>query len=518
MMTQREGDRVVIGTMIETLDRLALRILALGTALMALSAASVLGQEAPEQLTLEEAIGLAKTNNPTFLSTQNDMAAANWQTREAYARFLPTVGASLGGTYQEAGSLRFGSVAFAGSPATLYSGYGINLGMTIDGNTIFGVPNARANKRATGARIEAAEFSLESTVALQYMAVLRAQDGVDVAQRQLDRARQNLQIVGTRVETGAAAGTEGRQAEVDLGRAEVGLIQAQRDLRQARNLLAEQLGVPLDEDVLLSSQFEVFEPDFGLEELMALSQESHPSLVSFRAQESATRAAARQTSTSQYLPSLSVQANFSGQAQEIVDPDIVLQRTQAQAASRVESCEFENALVSGIPGGLPGMSVEDCSQYGYTPTLGQEAIAANSAFPFQFDGTPATFRAQLSLPIFTGFSRQRQVSQANNAAEDAEHNRRAEELRLRTMVTNAFDNLNSAYQVIQAESRNRTLSEEQLQLQQRRYALGAADLLFLMDAQTTMSTAEQAYLNAVYDFHYNLIALEAAVGRTLRSR
>jgi outer membrane protein TolC len=48
--------------------------------------------------------------------------------------------------------------------------------------------------------------------------------------------------------------------------------------------------------------------------------------------------------------------------------------------------------------------------------------------------------------------------------------------------------------------------------------LGAADLLFLMDAQTTMSTAEQAYLNAVYDFHYNLIALEAAVGRTLRSR
>jgi outer membrane protein TolC len=39
-----------------------------------------------------------------------------------------------------------------------------------------------------------------------------------------------------------------------------------------------------------------------------------------------------------------------------------------------------------------------------------------------------------------------------------------------------------------------------------------------MDAQTTLETAEQAHLNAVYDFHYNLIALEAAVGRPLRSR
>jgi outer membrane protein TolC len=39
-----------------------------------------------------------------------------------------------------------------------------------------------------------------------------------------------------------------------------------------------------------------------------------------------------------------------------------------------------------------------------------------------------------------------------------------------------------------------------------------------MDAQTTLSTAEQAYLTAVYDFHYNLIALEAAVGQPLRPR
>ena len=104
----------------------------------------------------------------------------------------------------------------------------------------------------------------------------------------------------------------------------------------------------------------------------------------------------------------------------------------------------------------------------------------------------------------------------NNLAEDAEHNRRAEELRIRTAVTNAYDNLSSAYLVVQAEERNRELSEEQLQLQQRRYVLGAVGLLELMDAQTTISTSDQLYLNAVYDFHYSMIALEAAVGQPLR--
>lgn len=518
-MNDQEGERVVNRAMVARIDRVAVRALGAGLVLLALSATSVLGQQSPDQLTLEDAIGLAKANNPTFLSTQNDQAAANWQVREAYAQFLPSVRTNFSGTWQEAGAQRFGAFVFEGqSTDWLYTGYGVNLGMTIDGNTIFGVSNARSNRRATEARIDAAEFNLESLVALQYMTVLRAADGLDVAQRQLDRAQQNLQIVRTRVQTGAAAGTDGRQAEVDLGRAEVGVIQAERDLRQARLLLSEQLGVSLDDDVRFLSEFQVFEPEFDVTELMSVSMESHPSLRSFRAQESATRATARQASTSQYLPSLNLSANIRGQAQQALNESYVREQVDNQASSRRSSCEFNNTLNNGLNGGLPGYTNQDCSAFVANDAMYAAALAQNEQFPFQFTGVPMTLSMTVSLPIFTGFTRERQVSQANNAAEDAEHNRRAEELRLRTMVTNAYDNLRSAYRVVQAESRNRTLSEEQLQLQQRRYALGAADLLLLMDAQTTLSTADQAYLNAVYDFHYNLIVLEAAVGRPLRSR
>jgi outer membrane protein len=483
---------------------------------LALSAPGAFAQ-APTALTLEDAIALAKGASPAFLSTQNDQAAANWQVREAYGQFLPSVNASLNGTWQEAGAQRFGTIVFDDQITDWYfSGYTIGLGMTIDGNTIFGIPNARANRRATEATIAAAEFTLESDVAFQYMAALRAQDGVDVAERELERAQQNQRIVQTRVSTGAAAGTEGGQAEVELGRAEVALIQAERDRRQSRLLLGERIGQPLDETIVLASEFEVFEPAFELESLIASAMAEHPSLGALRARESANRAAARQASTSQYLPRLSLFAQFRGQAQEALNRSYVIQQAEDRAESRIDNCEFNNTLHNGLNGGLPNYTIQDCSAFAITDADRQAALAANDAFPFDFTSIPATVGAQISLPIFTGFSRERQVSEANNRAEDAEHSRRAEELRLRTAVSGAYDNLTSAYLVVQAEERNRALAEEQLQLQQRRYALGAAGLLELLDAQASLSTAEQAYLNAVYDFHYNLIALEAAVGQPLR--
>jgi outer membrane protein len=518
-MNEQTGETEVIRGRLRSMDIMAVRALAVGALFLAVFATGVLGQQGPDELTLEEAIALAKTNNPTFLSTQNDQASANWQVREAYASFIPSVRVSGFGSWQEAGAQRFGTIVFEDQITDwAFSGYNVNFGMTIDGNTIFGIGNSRANRRATETRISSAEFDLESLVGLQYMTVLRAQDGVDVAQRQLDRAEQNLEIVQTRVQTGAVAGTDGRQAEVDFGRAEVGLIQAERDLRRSRMQLSEQLGISLPEDVALLSAFEVFEPDFDLQQMLVWSMEDHPSLQSFRAQESATRSAARQASTGQYLPSINLSASLSGQAQQALNQDFVVTQASNRANAQVGGCEFNNTLNTGLNGGLPKWDNKDCSQFMLSDADREAALASNQAFPFNFTTIPMRASVVVSLPIFTGFSRERQVSQANNIAEDAEHSRRAEELRLQTMVTNAYDNLVSTYRVVQAEGRNRTLSEEQLLLQQRRYALGAVDLLVLMDAQTTLSTSDQAYLDAVYEFHYSLIVLEAAVGRPLGAR
>jgi len=353
--------------------------------LLALTATVLVGQQVPRQLTVDDAIRLAKLNNPTYLSTRNDVSQANWQEREAYAAFLPTVSANGAAGYQEAGVQRIGTLVFDDQITDwAFSSYGLNFSMTISGQTIFGIPNARANKRATQARVGAAEWNLESIVAFQYMAALRAQDQLDVAQRQLDRARQNFQIVSTRVETGAAAGTDGKQAEVDLGRAEVALIQGQRDVRQSRFLLAEQLGVQVGADVELSSQFEIFEPDFQVEELLDIAIESHPSLRAFMAQESASRSAARQVATSQYLPTIFLNTGLRGQSQQAMNRDFVTKQAQDRASGQSGNCQTFNAIHAGLNGGLPGYSPQDCSRFVLTDEGLQSAIADNEVFPFNF--------------------------------------------------------------------------------------------------------------------------------------
>ncbi len=495
----------------------AWRVGALVGVCLALWVSGIDGQQSPRMLTLQEAVDMARRNNPAFLGIENDRPAADWGVRQAYSAFAPTVTANAGGSYQAKGEIRFGTITLDNQATDWVSSrYSVGFNWNLDGRTIFGVANARASRNATEAGIAAAEFDLESAVAAQYMTVLRAQDGVDVAERQVDRSRQNFQIVSTRVAAGAAAGTDGTQAEVELGRAEVQVIRAERDLRQARLLLGEQIGLPLDEGVVLASAFDVFEPDFDRDELLDLAMSDHPSLRAFREQESASRAEARATATSQYLPSINVNGGISAYAQQALNEDYILGQLDRSAASQRSSCEFNNVLEGGLNGGLPGWSTTDCSAIAVDPDVRSAALAANSQFPFDFNRNPFSLSLTVSLPIFTGFSRQLQVSQANNAAHDAELNRRAEELRLRTQVHNAFDNLESARLVVQAEERNRELSQTRLDLEQRRYALGASDLLLLLDAETSLSLAEQSYLNAVYDFHYNLIALEAAVGRPLR--
>ena len=266
----------------------------------------------------------------------------------------------------------------------------------------------------------------------------------------------------------------------------------------------------------MASQFEIFEPDFDVDLLLDVALNMHPSLHAFNAQESASKAAARQVATSQYLPTINLNTSLRGNALEALNGEFITKQATDRAQGRMLGCEFNNTLDSGLAGGLPGYDQQDCSLLALTDDGLAAVINANSVFPLNFTKLPISFNATVSLPIWTGFSRQRQVSQMNNLAEDAEHNRRAEELRIRTAVTNAYDNLSSAYLVVQAEERNRELSEEQLQLQQRRYVLGAVGLLELMYAQTTISTSDQLYLNAVYDFHYSMIALEAAVGQPLR--
>ncbi len=489
-------------------------VLAAALVLLALAASGLIGQDAPRTLSLADAVGLAKRNNPGFLSIRNDQEVSDWQVREAYASFLPTVNASAGMTYQEPGSQRIGTIDF-GSATTdyVFSNYGLSLNWNLDGGTMFAVSSARAGREATQARIRSAEFDLEAAVTLQYMAALRGRDVVDVARRQLDRAQQNLSLATVRAEAGAVAMVDAKKAQVERGRAEVALIQAERGYRAEKLRLTQQLGVEIAEVELVTGA-EPFAPAFTLDDLLAQALSAHPSLLAAQARESAGRATLRQA-RSGYFPSLNLSTGLRGNAVEALDKDYLVTQAEQGVSNQRDSCEFLNAVSAGLSRPLAGYP-KSCGQYALSDAQRLAVVQGSEVFPFDFTKNPLLLSLTVSVPVFNGFATQRQIEQAAASAKDASEARRAEELRLRTAVTQAYDNLTTQYQLIGLEQGNRQLAEEQLTLARQRYALGAANIIELLDAQTSVQTAERDYLNALYDFQINLAILEGASGVRLR--
>lgn len=476
-------------------------------------------QEAePEPLTVEEAIHMASTRNPAFLIQRNDQGPAAWAVREAWGGFLPTVTAGAGAQYTAPGTQTFGIFTTddigAANTDYYFSDYFLRFGYSIGGATFFRTAAARANNRAVRARVDAARFTLATDVTRQYLAALRAQDELNVAERQLERARENHELASARVRVGTAVSTEGKQAEVEMGRAEVAAIRAANALRAELLRLEEQIGEELPDDVVLSSVFEVFEPRATLDSL-GFPVEDHPQVNELRAQEDAAQAEIREA-RSQYFPTLSLQAEFSGFTRRVGDPGFLIAQAREGLEGAQQNCQFFNSISAGLAEPLAGFP-RDCSGFVLTQEREAELLQNNRVFPFSFQQQPWEVSLRVAIPVFQGFSRQRLVEDAAARRDDAYQARRAEEMRLRTALAAGAGDVQTAYDVVAIEERNLEVAGQQLTLARERYRLGAANFLELLEAQSSMAEAERDHLNARYAFHDALVALEAAAGVRLRS-
>ncbi|HEX7049896.1 MAG TPA: TolC family protein [Longimicrobiales bacterium] len=499
------------------------RAAALAGALLApacLPFAAARAQETPVTLTLEEAIALAREHNPAFLKQDNDAGPADWRVREAYSAWLPRANTGLGFRYEGGGPALVGSftgsdLGLGATPAYYFSSYSIGMSLQLSAATLFGMGEARASREAVESRIDAAAFTLRADVTRQYIAVLRAQDGVTLARQQLESASQNLELAEARVRVGAAPPLEAMQAQVERGRAEVALVQAENLYDTERLRLMEQLGTDLDADVRLTTSFEVFEPSWTRDELVDEALAAHPQIESLRAEERARRAAVRSTRGS-FLPTLRFSAGWSGFSRMVAaDDQYLIDGAKSRAEARIESCETQNLISAGLSQPLPGYPL-DCSQYALTQEGIDAVLADNRRFPFKFTEQPFSASLQISLPLFQGLSARRQLEEAQAAEADARYDLRAEELRRRTAVATALLDLKAAYRSAMLEEKNAATAAEQLRLARERYRLGVATFVELSQAETQKAEADRARLDAVYGFHEALAALEAAVGRRLR--
>jgi len=485
-----------------------------------LATGSAAAQEAvPSQLSLQQALDIARRNNPTYLQAVNDKDVADWDVREAWGQLLPSASASSGvswqgpGEQQLVGGLTLGDLGFGGQPSYYFSNYRIGLNYSLSWSTILGPSQAKAQRNATTARIRQSEATMVTQVTQGYLEVLRQQEAVRLAEQQVENAQYNLRLAQGRLEVGAATPIDVGQAQVQVGRAQVGVLQAQNALSTARMRLLQQMGVPVNQEIALTTTFDLSEPTWDLEDLYNQALDNNPGLIAGRNSKHAADIGVS-SARSAYYPSLSLSTGWSGFTREASSTGLQIAQAQAQVSGAVQQCNYTNQIYSRLADPLPPM---DCTQYRFTDAQRQAIVNANDQFPFSFSRSPPSVSLSVSLPLFQGLSRQRNVEAARAQREDMAQQLRDQELALRANLSIDLSTVRTDYQSARLEEQNLNLAEQQLRLARERYQLGAITFVELVNAQTVLAQADRDRTAAIFAYHDAVAALEALVGTSLRN-
>lgn len=461
-------------------------------------------------LSLDDAISLARRNNPAYLLQANGRRTADAAIRSAKGALLPSADASFSSRYQQAGQQVFSGQSFSNSSATLQSGYNLGLSYRLNRSTFLTPKAAIANRDALEADISGSAEQLRANVTQQYLTVLQAQARAALQDTLVLTAKGQLDLANAKVQVGSGTSLDIRRAEVALGQAQVAVLRERNNVEVEKLRLYQQMGVEQPDKVTLITDFAIATPHFNLTNLLDDARHQNPAIVALRARD---RSAALNVDVakSAYTPTLSLSTGIGGNSYQYTNSDYLVNQARSGVLNAQASCFQQDSVRTRV-----GLSSANCGQIQFTSAQADAIRSGNSQWPFSFQRSPLALSATVSLPLFDNFSREERVQTAQVNREDAIYNIKAKDLALTADVTQAYRTLTTAVLTVTLQEQNASKAKEELAFAEERYKVGASTFL---DVVTSRGTYEQALIdrvNSIYDYHKAFAALENAVGHPLR--
>jgi outer membrane protein len=405
-------------------------------------------------LTLDEAIQIARDNNPAYRRVENTLRTADAQIRSTYGALLPSATATFGGNFQQGGSSVIQGIEFKAHD-TYSTSYQLGLNYNISAGALYAPTAVRANREATVATITGSSEALRGQVTQFYLTALQSEAQAAVQDTLMQTSQAQLDLANARFKAGAATILDVRNAEVVVGQSQVAALNAHNAARVDRVRLGQLIGASVSPDAKLTTVFSVTQPHFSLDSLLALGQQVNPNLLAARAAENATVQGVK-IAKMQYTPFLGISTGYGRQA---VD---------------------------------------------------------TGGFPFSYSKRPYSVNFFLSVPVFNGFSREQQIENARINRDNATFDVKERELQTAGDITQAYGTLMTAAQTVTLQEKNAETARQALQFAEERYRVGAASFVDLTVARGQFEQAQIARVNSVYDYQKAFAGLETAVGRPLR--
>ncbi|WP_309671097.1 TolC family protein [Gemmatimonas sp.] len=436
----------------------------LGAVVMAapLGAQGLSGDDGARPVTLREAVELAAKNSPAAVSARGLDRNAAAARRQAIGSYVPNVNLTAGtGRTQGTTINNFNGQlpSLSGNPWSYNNGLALNVEVFDGGRRWSEIKRIRATADVADVSAVSARFDASLQVKQQFYAALAARESAAAAKAQLEQAEQQLKASTARLAAGVATKSDSLRSAILVGNARLAVLTAENDLRVATASLTRVAGSTTP---ITASPDDTLETPLTLptdEELAMLANEGPA--VRLAISNVAVARAAKRSQKSTYLPTLTMSYNYA---------------------------------FSQNAGGFAGRNLL--------------LVGGNNA-------SRQTMNFNIAYQLFNGFSRESQTVQADVTLTNAEAQLRDVQLAARQNLTSFVRSLQNAQARVQVQLAAIAASEEDLRVQQQRYALGASTLLDLLTSQTQLNQARQALIQARLDGRIARAQLASLVGREL---
>jgi len=407
-------------------------------------------------ISLDEAVKLAQRNSPITVQAAGTTRSNAASVRTSYMAFVPTIGLSAGASKQSGD--RIGqtgqTVPYLVSQYQYNSGLNLSVDLLDGGTRFYRLRTAKANVEASEANETLQEYNVALSVKQQYYAVLAAREMEAAAQAQLDQASEQLKQASAKVAAGAATKSDSLRAVIQVGNAQLSLIQARNNLNIANASLTRLVATPFVVTATPEDSTGTMELTADSTEIAALALRG-PAVVQSEASYSAAKANVR-SSLSLYVPTVSARFNRGG---------------------------------AGLYKGF-GWGNEN---YAYSQTMS----------------------FSLNFPFFNQGAREEQIVRSRVAEDVAQATLRDTRLAAQLQLTQYLSAFRSAEQRVQIQIASVAAAEEDLRVQQRRYQLGASTFLDVLNSQVTLNQARAALIQARFDARVAKAQIETLTGKDL---
>jgi outer membrane protein len=438
------------------------------SALLLLLALPAAAQQAPRELSLDEALRIAEQQNPAYRGAQTQVRDAAARERQSVGAFLPTLetraGVGGGMSARRVGEDEFGNPLPAGEVVDRTStstSHALSMSVPVFQRGRVGeLQAARADGSAAAAAVQVEQGRLRGEVTRRYQDAVRAERLIDLEEHLLESARERLDATERLFRIGAQGMVEVLGAEVEVARQEQAVEQARGEARKAKLALGEAMGTMEVADARLSTgPAEVFDPAaLRADSLVAAALAAHPRVARDAA---AVAAAGHRVGAAR------------GQRWPRVNADLGYSRS------------FRGQDYEAVPSFV------------------------NPFNPFDRD---FTFGLSISLPVFDQFRTSAQVAQADAGRTRAQETLRATRLAVEREVRSALIDLENAFRASELSERAARLSRDRLEMAREQYRLGAISFTELQQVVDRTAQAERDALRARFEFANALATLRERVG------